>query len=164
MMLALLVFVQLDRQIVGILHKGEAAAGELVGADWFGRDAEQSEAREFRVEVADAEREVAQTLGLRARGARWWIGEGEEFDLDAIGEGEIEFVGVAVGAVIFGDDAEAEGLDVEAAGARVVGADDGEVVEAEEGHNESLSEHRQELLRDVIERKAVAFVTAFPRF
>lgn len=50
-----------------------------------------------------------------------------------------------LGAVVLGDDAEPERLDVEAAGARVFGPDDGEVVEAEEGYG--LWEYRQDLSR-----------------
>jgi hypothetical protein len=48
-------------------------------------------------------------------------------------EGEVELVGIAVGAEGLGEDAQAEDVDVEAFGALVVGADDGDVVE-EEGH------------------------------
>ena len=48
---------------------------------------------------------MAKAPGLGAGGAWRRIREGEEFDLNAIGEGEIELVRLAFGAVILGDDA-----------------------------------------------------------
>jgi len=58
--------------------------------------------------------------------------EGEQFDLGAVGQGQVELVGVALRPDVLGDHAQAENLGVEALRHRVVGADHSGVVDPAE--------------------------------
>jgi hypothetical protein len=131
--------VEFQRQAVGIGEEGEAAACVFVGAQRLHRDALHREFVGGRLHVVHFEGQVPQAPSLGPRGSRRRIRKREQLDLRAVGQCQVELVRVARRAVVLGDHAQAEHLGVEALRHRVVGADDGGVMDAIELHGAQAS-------------------------
>lgn len=76
---------------------------------------------------------MSQTLCFRSAGPRRRLRKGEQLQLAAVGQGQVQLPGVAFGPVMLGQYGQAQDPDVEIARARVVGADQRHVVKAEQG-------------------------------
>ncbi len=94
--------------------------------------------------VMRRETEMPEPAGFRVRGPGGRIGKREQFDLRTTGQREVELVGLAFGAMSFGDDFQAEDLGVELFRAGVIGGDDGDVVETGEVHAEVVNESAED--------------------
>lgn len=75
------------------------------------------------IEVIDLKNEVAQSAGLGAGEACGRVGEREELDGVFSVERKVGLVGSAFGAIMLGNDGEAEDAGVEIEAAPIVGAD-----------------------------------------
>ena len=83
-----------------------------------------------RAHVGHAQGQVAQAARLGVRGARWWRGKRKQLQLRAIGQLQVEFVRLALGAVHLMDHGQAQHLSVEVPGTGVVRRNDRYVVQA----------------------------------
>ena len=84
-------FVKFQREGIWILEKSEALAGGLIDSDRFDMDAMGAEPVDRVVDIGNFECEVAESQCLRIAQATWGVGKGKEFDLGAIGQGEVKF-------------------------------------------------------------------------
>ena len=123
-----LFFIKFDREAVGVAKEDETFRGVFVGADFFVGNVHAVELGEGFVDVVDFKCDVAEPCGFGSCGPCGRMGEGEEFDEVLAVEGEVGFVGLSLGAIMFGEDGESEHPGVEVEAATVVGADDGYVV------------------------------------
>jgi len=125
-------FVKLQRQPVGVGEEGEALPGVLVAADRLAGHPGRGQALDHRLQPCHPERQVAQSLRLGPARTGRRRRKREQLELSAVGQGQVQFPGVACGAVMFGLDRQSQHADVEIAGAVVIGTDHSNVVDAEQ--------------------------------
>ena len=129
--------VQLQRQPIRVGEEGKPLARKLVHPDHLDGDPLTLEMRHGLVDVDDLEGQVSQPARLGIAQTAGRVREGEELDLRAVGNPQVQFVGIAFLAVDFRDDVEPQDLGVEPPGHLIFRADDGDVMRPQESHAQS---------------------------
>jgi hypothetical protein len=125
----------------------------LVHSDRFDRNAMTLKMRCNVVDVVDLEGQVSQAARLGIAEAPGWVREGEELDLCAIGNPQIQLEGVSLPPMDFRDDLQLQDLGVESLGSLIVRADDSDVMRSQGSHIQTpiKIEHPVTVLREVRE-------------
>lgn len=123
-----LFLVELDWQSVGVLKEEEPAVGIFVRPDCLVRNGETVQLVHRCIDVVDLEGQMAQPRGFGACRPRWWRGKREQLDDVILAQGQVGLVRLPFGAVVLGEDAQAEDTCVELEAPPIVGADDGDVM------------------------------------
>lgn len=113
-------FVEFQREPIRVLEEGKSLVGGLVDADRFGLDAMGVEMGDRLINIADFERQVPKSLGLRVAESAGCTWKGKELDLNPIWEGEIDFPGIPLCPVVFRHQLQSENLGIEALGPGVI--------------------------------------------
>ena len=108
--------------------------GEFIDANGFDDDVLAGEVADAVVKIRNGEGEVAETLRFRIGRAFGRVGKGEEFDLGAVGQCEVQFPGLAFFAKRLADHWQPQDFGVELFGSRVVRTDNGDVVNSAQNH------------------------------
>lgn len=123
-----LFLVELDWQSVGVLKEEEPAVGIFVRPDCLVRNGETVQLVHRCIDVVDLEGQMAQPRGFGACRPQWWRGKREQLDDVILAQGQVGLVRLPFGAVVLGEDAQAEDTCVELEAPPIVGADDGNVM------------------------------------
>ena len=118
-----------SKRSLRFLEKEKLSARVFVCSHGFVWNAERIKFAECFGHVVDLESQMAQAGGFGMRRSGWWRGEGEQLNHVVLAKGEVGFIRLPLGAVVFRKNAQAEHASVEIEAPRVVGANDGDVVD-----------------------------------